>query len=150
MYTLANATPLLTYPTHTHALSVVVILPDWSGVDEYEQTRAAMLADQGWIAFAADIYGLENHNPESFDDRRYQTGLYRSNLTLYNSRIAEAISQASMIPGADPSKGVAVIGYCVSTSGFAELFLLSKSMTTWLCMRPKCISPCVYLLSLHP
>ena len=60
------------------------------------------------------IYGLENHNPESFDDRRYQTGLYRGNLTLYNSRIAAAIEQASMIPGADPNKGVAIIGYCVS------------------------------------
>ena len=73
-----------------------------------------MLADQGWIALAADIFGVENHNPESFDDRIYMTGLYRGNLTLYNSRIATAIEQASMIPGADPSKGVAIIGYCVS------------------------------------
>lgn len=83
-----------------------------------------MLADQGWIAFAADIYGLENHNPESFSDRAFQTSIYRGNLTLYNARIAEAISQASMIPGADPSKGVAIIGYCVSIVGFisASLF----------------------------
>mmetsp|Transcript_23909 Transcript_23909/g.68686 ORF Transcript_23909/g.68686 Transcript_23909/m.68686 type:complete len:372 (-) Transcript_23909:903-2018(-) len=96
---------------------IVVILPDWSGVDEYEQTRAAMLADQGYIAFAASIYDVNNQNPESFDDRISQTGLYRGNLALYNARIAAAIEQASMIPGADPSKGVAIIGYCFGGSG---------------------------------
>ena len=81
-----------------------------------------MLADQGWIAFAADVCGLENHNPESFGDRASQTGICRGNLTLYNARIAEAIAQASMIPGADPSKGVAVIGCCVSIRGFVSTF----------------------------
>ena len=92
-----------------------------------------MLADQGWIALAADIYGLENHNPESFDDRRYQTGLYRGNLTLYNSRIAAAIEQASMVSGADPSKGVAIIGYCVSIRGFVSTFSFIFS--------PRCLPP---------
>ena len=81
-----------------------------------------MLADQGWIAFAADICGLENHSPESLRDRASQTGIHRGNLTLYNARIAEAIAQASMIPGADPSKGVAIIGCCVSIRGFSFIF----------------------------
>lgn len=70
-----------------------------------------MLADMGWVAFAADIFGLENHQPETFPERGALTGLYRGNLTLYNARIANAIEQASMIPGADPSMGVALIGY---------------------------------------
>ena len=76
-----------------------------------------MLADMGWVALAADIFGIENYQPETFPERAALTGLYRGNLTLYNARIAAAIETASTIPGADPSKGVALIGYCFGGSG---------------------------------
>jgi dienelactone hydrolase len=34
---------------------VVVIFPDWDGVNAYEKKRATMLAEMGYVAFAADI-----------------------------------------------------------------------------------------------
>jgi len=36
-----------------------MILPDWTGLDGYEKERARMLADLGYVAFAADIYGRD-------------------------------------------------------------------------------------------
>jgi dienelactone hydrolase len=36
-------------------LPAVVIFPDWDGVNDYEKKRATMLADMGYVAFAADI-----------------------------------------------------------------------------------------------
>jgi dienelactone hydrolase len=36
-------------------LPAVVIIPDWDGVNEFEKKRATMLAELGYVAFAADI-----------------------------------------------------------------------------------------------
>jgi dienelactone hydrolase len=36
-------------------LPAVVIFPDWDGVNDYEKKRATLLADMGYVAFAADI-----------------------------------------------------------------------------------------------
>jgi hypothetical protein len=42
-------------------LPAVVIFPDWDGVNAYEQKRATMLADMGYVAFAADIVSKCSH-----------------------------------------------------------------------------------------
>jgi dienelactone hydrolase len=39
----------------TRPLPAVVIIPDWDGVNAYEKQRATMLADMGYVTFAADI-----------------------------------------------------------------------------------------------
>jgi dienelactone hydrolase len=36
-------------------LPAVVIIPDWDGVNAYEKKRATMLAEMGYVVFAADI-----------------------------------------------------------------------------------------------
>lgn len=38
---------------------LVLIVHDWNGLDEYEMRRAQMLAEQGYAAFAVDLYGQE-------------------------------------------------------------------------------------------
>merc|ERR1712106_819244 len=47
----------------------VIILPDWDGVNRYEKLRATLLADSGYIAFAADIYGQDLQEGLSFETR---------------------------------------------------------------------------------
>ena len=37
---------------------LVLIVPDWNGMNGYEMHRACLLADEGYVAFAADIYGV--------------------------------------------------------------------------------------------
>ena len=39
---------------------LVIVIHDWDGLDDYEMTRAEMLADEGYDAFAIDLYGKGN------------------------------------------------------------------------------------------
>lgn len=97
----------------------VVILPDWDGVNNYEQLRATLLADRGYVAFAADIYGKDLQVDLSFDERVELATLYRSNATLFVQRIQRAIEVVKETPEVDSGK-VAVIGYCLGGTGAIE------------------------------
>ena len=69
----------------------VVIVPDWDGTNLMEQKRATMLAEAGYVAFAADIYGRDLQNDLDFETRRSQATLYRSNQTLFVQRMARVV-----------------------------------------------------------
>ncbi|CAJ1970111.1 unnamed protein product [Cylindrotheca closterium] len=44
-------------------LPAVIILPDWDGVNTYEQERATALAELGYVAMAADMFGSDKQFP---------------------------------------------------------------------------------------
>ena len=70
-----------------------------------------MSQDLGYVGFAADIYGAEFGGVEDFAIRREQAGKYRSNETLFSSRIQAAVDVLKNHPDVMPDK-IAVIGYC--------------------------------------
>lgn len=95
----------------------VVILPDWDNVNDYEITRAKMIAEElGYIAFTADIYGADMHDIKDTSVKMEQATKYRSDFDLFNSRTQSAIQQVKSSPFVDASK-VAIIGYCLGGSG---------------------------------
>jgi hypothetical protein len=51
---------------------LVIVIHDWDGLDDYERTRADMLADMGYDAFAVDLFGAGNR-PEANEDRAAAT-----------------------------------------------------------------------------
>lgn len=93
---------------------VVVIIHDASGINIYEQARATLLNEIGYVGFAADIFG--EHNVVDSDRRRELLTLYRSNVTLFVQRIKAAVTVAKTLEGVDPTK-VAIIGYCFGGTG---------------------------------
>lgn len=94
---------------------------DWDGVNEYEQMRAAMIADDlGYVGFAADIYGADKHIVEDIAERRTLATLYRSNATLFSERIQAAVELVKSFPEVD-SDNVAVIGYCFG--GYVQILV---------------------------
>lgn len=98
-------------------LPAVVILPDWDNVNDYEITRAKMIAEElGYIAFTADIYGADMHDIQDFNVKMEQATYYRSDADLFNSRIQSAIREVKNMPFVDSSR-VAIIGYCLGGSG---------------------------------
>lgn len=106
----------LAIPKSTPA-PAVVILPDWDGVNFYEQQRATMLAeDLGYVGFAADIYGADKHKVDDRDERIALAGLYRGNATLFASRIQAAVDEVKTLEEVD-SDNVAIIGYCFGGTG---------------------------------
>lgn len=102
----------------------VVIVPDWDGVNTYEQQRATLLAEMGYVGFAADIYGMNDHFVEA--ERRGELAtLYRKNVTLFVQRIKAAVDLVKTMDGVDPDN-VAVIGYCWGGSGVLEYALTGQ------------------------
>lgn len=101
---------------------------DWDGVNEYEQTRATMIADAlGYVGFAADIYGADKHIVNDITERRTLATLYRSNATLFSERIQAAVELVKTFPEVD-AENVALIGYCFGGCVFLCYFACSNSI----------------------
>lgn len=100
----------------------VVIVPDWDGVsgpDGYEAHRATMLANEGYIGFAADIYGSNMTQVADFEDRIAQVTLYRTDYELFVSRIQAAVDLLKGHELVDPEK-ILMIGYCFGGTGVVD------------------------------
>lgn len=100
----------------TRPLPAIVILPDWDGANTYEQERATALAELGYVAMVADIYGADLQYVESMDDRIALVGKYASNPDLYFSRIQKAIDQIKLLEDDVDVKEIAIAGYCFGGS----------------------------------
>jgi len=70
---------------------VVVVLPDWDGLNGYEFKRVRMLAEMGYVALGADIYALPVGTV--VEDMNQRIGLvreYRGDAPKYVRRIRAA------------------------------------------------------------
>jgi len=116
--------------TTTKKYPAVVIVPDWDGVNEYELERAVMTAQHRqvdkdgnttgqYIAMAADIYGVNYTTVNDFQKRIELSTLYRSNPTLFVSRIQAAINELLNHPNVDPEH-IFVAGYCFGGTGSVD------------------------------
>jgi dienelactone hydrolase len=91
-------------------LPVVIIVHEWWGLNDYAKSRAIQIAELGYFAFDADLFGDGQlaTNPE---EARAFTKPFYTNPENTLQPIAEAIAKAATFPQADTTK-VAAIGYC--------------------------------------
>lgn len=96
---------------------IIMVIPEWWGLNDYPKMRARMLAELGYFAMAVDMFGDGKiaNNPKEAQDL---TGPFYMDPTLTKSRIEKAIKEAEMFPQADPAN-IAGIGYCFG--GYAIL-----------------------------
>lgn len=89
---------------------IVLVLPEWWGLNDYPKKRAKELAALGYFAMAVDIYGngAIGGNP---DQAKALAGQLYSNPLLGASRIQAALAKAKTYAEADSTK-TAAIGYC--------------------------------------
>lgn len=97
----------------------ILIVHDWNGLDEYEEMRARQLAELGYVAFAADIYG-KGVRPKNAQESGAEAGKYRSNPALFRARLQAGIDELRKQQSVDTKK-VAAIGYCFGGGGVLEL-----------------------------
>lgn len=95
----------------------VLVLPAWMGVDTNAKENAMELAKLGYIAFVADIYGIDKRPKDTKEAGQIATH-YKTNYTEYHKRIQLALDQL-IKAGANPDK-IAVIGYCFGGTGAIE------------------------------
>jgi len=97
----------------------VLLIHDWMGVSDYAESRAKQLAELGYVAFAADIYG-KGVRPKDPKEAGGLAGKYKGDRALYRERLAAGLAQLTDNKLVAPGK-VAVIGYCFGGTGALEL-----------------------------
>jgi dienelactone hydrolase len=97
----------------------VLLIHDWMGVGDYAESRAKQLAELGYVAFAADIYG-KGVRPASPKEAAALAGKYKGDRALYRERLKAGLAQLTGNKLVAPGK-VAVIGYCFGGTGALEL-----------------------------
>ena len=94
----------------------VIVIHDWDGLTDYEIKRVNMLADQGYNAFAIDLYG-KNVRPVETNMKKEQTAkLYQNRLRMRQLIIGGLKQAREIFPGA-----FFVMGYCFGGAATLEL-----------------------------
>ncbi|GAA3947258.1 dienelactone hydrolase family protein [Allohahella marinimesophila] len=97
---------------------LVLMIHDWDGLTEYEQTRADMLTEEGYAVFAMDLFG-KGVRPTRPEDRKQHTGeLYADRKKMRS--IMQAAIKAAAAQGAKTDNAVAM-GYCFGGAAVLEL-----------------------------
>jgi len=91
-------------------LPVVLIIPEWWGMNNYVKSRAKQLADLGYMAIAVDMYG-EGKMVDNPDDAGKLTKPFYGNAELAKQSFEAALKQIEKNEKADTEK-MAAIGYC--------------------------------------
>jgi dienelactone hydrolase len=93
---------------------IVLIVPEWWGLNDYPKMRARQLAELGYFALAVDLYG-NGAVGATPDQAKALAGGFYANPQLATSRIQAALAKAKTYAQADSSK-TAAIGYCFGGS----------------------------------
>lgn len=97
----------------------VVIVHEWMGLSDHVKDVARKLAKDGYIAFAADIYG-KGVRPTTVEEASKTAGLYKGNRPLLRARAKAALQQVVKMKEVD-SKKIVAIGYCFGGSTVLEM-----------------------------
>ena len=97
----------------------VLIVHQWMGLTDYEQNRAVMLANLGYVAFCADIYG-KGIRPQNFKEAGAEATKYKTDRMLLRLRVNAGLAELKKCERVDV-KRVAAIGYCFGGTTVIEL-----------------------------
>lgn len=103
--------PFVAYPAAgTKTTPIVLVIPEWWGLNDYAKNRAQHLAGLGYLAVAVDMYG-NGLVAETPDEAGKQASAFYGAPQMAYQRIAATLEKATALRGADTSRA-ALIGYC--------------------------------------
>jgi dienelactone hydrolase len=88
----------------------VLVAHEWNGLQDYVKKRTQMLAEMGYVAFAADIFG-KGVRAKSFPECEKISAPYYQDRGLTRGRAQAGLDLLAKHPNVDTSK-MAAIGYC--------------------------------------
>ncbi len=98
----------------------VLVFHEWWGVNDYIKRRTEQLAQLGYVAFAADIYG-KGSRARTREEATALAGKFRAgDRNLLRARANAGLEALKKNPLTDP-KRVAAIGYCFGATAVLEL-----------------------------
>jgi dienelactone hydrolase len=105
----------------------ILVIPEWWGMTDYPKNRAKQLAELGYVAFAADMYG----NGQSTDDPGQAgkwAGAVKGDRNLMRARAQAGLDVLKGQSNVDGSK-LAAIGYCFGGTCSLELAMSGADLT---------------------
>ncbi|GAA4303428.1 dienelactone hydrolase family protein [Nibribacter koreensis] len=97
----------------------VLVVHEWTGLNDYTKKRCDQLAKMGYVAFAADIYG-KGVRPASPEAAGAESGKYKNNIPLLRARVNAGLDHLRKMNNVDGKK-IAAIGYCFGGTTVLEL-----------------------------
>ena len=97
----------------------VLIVHDWMGMGANPKMRAEKVAALGYVAFAADIYGVD-HIPKNQDEASKTAGEFKNDRKLLRKRASLAMDVLKKQKNVDIKK-LSVMGYCFGGTTALEL-----------------------------
>lgn len=97
----------------------ILVMHEWWGLNDYAKRRARQLAQLGYVALAADMYG-GGKVAASPEEAAKLAGNVRSDRALMRRRAVAALAVLKADPRVDPDR-VAAIGYCFGGGCVLEL-----------------------------
>jgi dienelactone hydrolase len=97
----------------------ILIVHEWTGINDHIKQRAVMLAKLGYVAFAADIYG-KGVRPATQPEAAKTAGIYKDNRPLLRARAQAGLEALKKQKSVDPRR-IAAIGYCFGGTTVLEL-----------------------------
>jgi len=88
----------------------VVVVHEWWGLNDYAKHRARMLAEAGYVALAADMYGEGKTTEHPQEAGEFAAAVYK-NADQAKARFLAALDHLKQDPHTDATR-VAAIGYC--------------------------------------
>lgn len=88
----------------------VVVVPEWWGQNDYIKRRARELAQQGYVAFVADMYGDAKVTTDPKQAEQWATPFYKDRAAM-RGRFDAALSVLQSQIQVDKSR-IAAIGFC--------------------------------------
>ncbi len=99
----------------------VLVVHQWLGLTGYEKHRAEMLAQLGYVAFCADIYG-KGIRPKDVSEAGAQAGKYKGDRALLRDRVNAGLDVLKKNELVD-TRRIAAVGYCFGGTTVIELAL---------------------------
>jgi dienelactone hydrolase len=97
----------------------ILIIPEWWGLNQFIKHRAEQLAQLGYVAFAADMYGNGLVTTDASEAQKLAGKFYHDN-KLLRQRAQVALDELKEDSRAD-AKRIAAIGYCFGGTCALEL-----------------------------
>jgi dienelactone hydrolase len=97
----------------------IVVVHDWMGLSDNTKMRAQLLAELGYVALAADIYG-KGIRPKSNEEAGQLASNYKDHRNVLRARVRAAYDVLAKDPHVN-NKKMAAIGYCFGGTTALEL-----------------------------
>jgi len=104
----------------------VLVIHEWWGLNDYAKLRAEMLAETGYVALAADMYG-DGKMTRHADEAKGWMQQITANIDAWQRRAELALTQLKAHPKVDPDK-LAAIGYCFGGATVMQLAYLGADL----------------------